>query len=123
MGPIAPMPSPKLLPPAKLANLAAAFATVRVLFRFRGLVLQRPIGRALQILELAGTQGPEKGHKPNSAEEQRRRDEPSQRRHDFRTQASRMAFDVTRIEDVAITIAAISGVTKPAMASGTQIML
>ena len=93
------------------------------LLRFRRLVLEGPIGRALQILELAGTQGPEKGHKPNSAEEQRRRDEPSQRRHDFRTQASRMAFDVTRIEDVAITIAAISGVTKPAMASGTQIML
>ena len=89
----------------------------------RRLVLERPIGRALQILELAGAQGPEEGHKPKTAKKQRRRDKPGQGRHGFRTQASRMALAVTRIDDVAITTAAISGVTKPAMARGTQIIL
>ena len=89
----------------------------------RRLVLERAIGRALQILELAGPQGPEEGHKPKTAEKECRWDEPSQGRHGFLTQASRMAFDATRIDDVAITTAAISGVTKPSMASGTQIIL
>ena len=98
-------------------------AIAGALFRFRRLVLERPIGSALQILELTGTQGPEEGRKPKPAEEERDRDEPSQGRHGFRTQASRMAFAVTRIEDVAITTAAMSGVTNPTIARGTQIML
>lgn len=123
MGPIAHLSRPKAMPPAKLANYGGGVATAEVLFRFRRLVFEGPIGRALQILELTGTQGPEEGHKPKAAEQQRRRDEPSQSRHGFRTQASRMALDVTRIDDVAITTAAINGVTKPAMASGTQMML
>jgi len=120
MGRIAHLSSPKVSLSAKLADLAAE---LEWLLRFRRLVLQRPIGRAFQILELAGPQGPEEGHKPKSAKQKRRRDEPGQSRHGFRTKASRMAFAVTRIEDVAITTAAISGVTKPAMASGTQIIL
>lgn len=77
----------------------------------RGIVLERPIGRALEILELARTERPQKGEQSKAPKKKRSRDEPGERRHDFRIPASRVAFSVTRIDDVDITMAAISGVT------------
>ena len=77
----------------------------------QGFVLQGPIGCPLQILELAGAQGPEKSEKADPAQKQGRRNEPGERRHDSLPPASRAALSVTRIEEVDMTIAAISGVT------------
>ena len=87
------------------------------------IVLERTVGGAFEVLELAGAERPEKRGKPQPAEEQRGRHEPGERRHGGGLPASRSALAVTRIDEVDMTIAAISGVTKPAMASGTQTML
>lgn len=77
----------------------------------RRIVLERAIGSAFEILELARVERPEKGEQAKRAKEQRRWDEPGERGHDFGPPASRAAFSVTRIDEVDITIAAISGVT------------
>ncbi len=75
------------------------------------IVLQRPVGGALEILELTRVQRPEKGRKPKATEQERCRDEPGERRHERPSQERRVALRVTRIEDVDMTMAAISGVT------------
>src|SRR6476660_9519170 len=90
---------------------------------FRRIILQCPISGAFQIIELAGAERPEKGEKADRAEQECRRHEPGKRGHDFRTPASRAALSVTRIDEVDITMAAISGVTQPDMAKGTAMIL
>ncbi len=77
----------------------------------RRIVFQRAIGCAFQVFELAGAQRPQEGDKAKPAKKERRRYQPCECSHDFRTPASRVAFSVTRIDDVDITMAAISGVT------------
>ena len=57
------------------------------------------------------------------AERERRRHEPGQRRHGSTLPASRAALATTRIEEVDMTMAAINGETRPAIASGTQMTL
>jgi len=86
-------------------------AGARSSFIVQGLVFQGTIGCPLQILELAGAQGPEKSEKADRAQKQRRRNEPGERRHESLPPASRAALSVTRIEEVDMTMAAISGVT------------
>ena len=80
----------------------------RIVRRF---VFQRPIRGAFQILELTGAERPEKGEKADPAEQECRRHKPGKRRHDRPPPARRAALTVTRIEDVDMTMAAISGVT------------
>ena len=75
------------------------------------IVFQSPISCAFQVFELAGAQRPQEGDKAKPAKKERRRYQPCECSHDFRTPASRVAFSVTRIDDVDITMAAISGVT------------
>jgi len=89
----------------------------------RGLVLERAIGGAIKIVELAGAERPQKRRKTDAAKQQRHRNQPSERGHDRPLPARRAALRVTRIDEVDMTMAAISGVTKPAMASGTHTAL
>ena len=70
--------------------------------------------RALEIIELTAAQRPEKRGEPQQAEEQCDRDKPGQRRHvraPVWNPDSRIAFAVTRIDDVDMASAATRGVT------------
>ena len=87
------------------------------------LVLERAIGGAFEIVELAGAERPHEGAQTNSTQQQCNRHKPGESGHVRGFPARRSAFAVTRIDELDMTIAAISGVTKPAMASGTQTML
>ena len=94
-------------------------------FVFRRIVLERTVGGAFEVFELARAERPEKCNKAEYAEEQRGRPEPRERRHrgGLPAKKRRNALAVTRIDEVDMTIAAINGVTKPAIASGTQMTL
>jgi len=96
---------------SELAMILGARRRVRSRAIVQGLILEGPIGCPLQILELAGAQGPEESEKADRAQKQGRRNEPGERRHDPLPLARRAALSVTRIEEVDMTIAAISGVT------------
>ena len=84
------------------------------------LVKQNTARRAVEIFVLARSQRPEKGAEPEKPEEQCDRNEIDEHGHDGRTPRwSRKALAMTRIEELDMAIAAISGVTTPAIASGT----
>jgi hypothetical protein len=106
----------------------------------RLLVEQDALGSAVQVVVLAALQRPEEGGKADGAEQQRDRDEIDENIHagallsgpvrgngkarPGRTAtASRNELAVTRMEDDDIATAAMSGVTIPAMASGTATQL
>lgn len=87
------------------------------------IVVENAVRGAFQIVELARFQRPKERRKPRASHEQRRGNEPSERRHGFNLSfivRSLNAFAVTRIDDVDMAIAATRGVTSPAMASGTK---
>jgi hypothetical protein len=91
-----------------------------------GLVVERPPPGTFQIIELAGPEGPEKCRETGAAERQGYRHEPSQSRHgifSFSIPERRKAFSVTASEEADMAIAAISGVTMPAIAMGTNTAL
>ena len=86
---------------------------------------------ALQILKLPGIERPQEGCKPEQAEHQGCGDEPSERCHAWfsfipmgwsasRFVRRRSAFPVTAIDEADMASAAMSGVTNPAIASGTH---
>ena len=89
----------------------------------RRIVLERAIGSAVKVLELTRAERPQEGRKADAAEQQRHRNQPGERGHDRPLPARRAALRVTRMEEVDMTMAAISGVTRPAMANGTQTAL
>src|SRR3954469_11000112 len=79
-------------------------------------------GRAIEILVLSVLERPEKREETGETEPERERHENDEDFHqDLRTAAerARSAFTMTRIDEPDIAAAAISGVTIPAMASGT----
>ena len=94
---------------------------------------------ALQIVELSVANRPDEREQPGQAQTQRQRHEIDEDVHgrtatargtsfDAATAArgirrSRKALSVTRIEEPDIAAAAINGVTKPAIATGTAIAL
>ena len=85
------------------------------------LVLEGAIGCAVEILELAG-QRPDEAENPGHPATAR----PVSAMEAVMLSAlpiSRIAFGVTRIDEVDMAIAASSGVTNPAMASGTKTRL
>jgi hypothetical protein len=85
---------------------------------FKGwIVFKGAIGRAFEIVELARAERPQERCETEPAESKGRRHEPSKRRHGRTLPARRAALATTRIDDVDMTMAAISGVTRPAMAS------
>jgi len=105
----------------------------------RLLVEQDALSGAVQVVVLAALQRPEEGGKADGAKQQRDRDEIDEDIHAVAllssvpgngkarrgrsATASRNELAVTRMEDDDIATAAISGVTIPAMASGTATQL
>lgn len=87
------------------------------------LVFKRTIGGTVEIIELPRTQRPQERNETERAKNERGGDKPSKCRHDRPHPAKREALSVTRIDELDMTMAAMSGVTKPAMASGTQTIL
>lgn len=93
-------------------------------FFFIVIVVQDALGRAVEILELSRAQGPEEGRETDEAQQQRRRDEQQQAAHEaLRSSARRSALQTTTSDELDMATAAISGVTRPATASGTVIVL
>ena len=77
-----------------------------------------PASTVVEIVELPTLQRPEKSRQPQQAEAQRRGDQPQQHLHQTRARFSRRALAITSSDDVDMATAAISGVTRPATASG-----
>src|SRR5690606_3510671 len=81
-------------------------------------VEQDPIGRAFRIVELAMAQRPEERGKPGEAEAERNRYQEQQAAH-LTALASRNDWATTTSDLADVAAAAISGVSRPATASGT----
>lgn len=77
---------------------------------------------AVEIIELACTQGPEEGGEAGQAKQQGDRDKEKHAIH-LTAPLSLRALATTMIDEPDIASAAISGVTLPAMASGTAMAL
>ena len=78
---------------------------------------------ALEVFELSAVERPKERREAKQAEKQRARNEPDQRRHRPSSRCilfSRTALAVTATEEADMAIAAKSGVTRPAMAIGTN---
>lgn len=92
----------------------------------RLVVEQNALRRAVEIVELAGSHAPQKGEKAQSPQAKRDRDEEQQDGQDIfslRTRPARNALRTTMIDELDMATAAISGVTKPMIASGTAAKL
>lgn len=86
-------------------------------------IKQDPAGGAVQILVLPAAQRPQERGQSETTQQQRRRNQIDEDRHDSLVRPSRNALQMTRIEDDDIASAAISGVTRPTIASGTAARL
>ena len=78
---------------------------------------------ALEVFELSAVERPKERREAKQAQKQRARNEPDQRRHHPSSRCilfSRTALAVTATEEADMAIAAKSGVTRPAMAIGTN---
>src|SRR5690348_603595 len=104
-----------------------------------GIVEQNALGRAVEILVLTAAQRPQETAQPETAEEQRHRDQEGEVGHAAATRrgatnltasgsrdrlnrglpSRRMALPITIRDDIDMAAAAISGVTQPAIAIGT----
>lgn len=85
------------------------------------LVVEHAMRRAFEIVELATLHRPDKRCKPEQPEPQRQRHEEDENVH--AALPDRRALSVTRIDEPDIASAAISGVTNPAIATGTATAL
>ena len=111
---------------ATASSYAERFPRVSGACPYRRLVLKRPVGRAFQILVLAGLERPKECGEPNAAHKEGQRNEPCKCGHCANSSFAvrkRSAFTVTMMDDVDIAMAAINGVTIPAMASGMKSIL
>lgn len=88
------------------------------------IIAQDPVCGPIEIIELTALERPHEGCQPDKAQKQGSGNEVDQNAH-VRPPArrARSALSVTMIEDPDMASAAISGVTKPATAIGTAIML
>ena len=77
---------------------------------------QRTILIALGVIELATAHAPDKGGQTQAAQKQGNRNQGAEDTHVFTFM--RNAFRITATEDPDMASAAISGVTKPAIAKG-----
>lgn len=74
---------------------------------------------AFEIVELTAAQRPEESGQSQEAENHGQGNQKQKAVHHFLPRARRIALPMTRIEEDDIAIAAISGVTSPAIANGT----
>lgn len=87
----------------------------------RLIVGDRPPGGAIEIIILAVLERPEKGRKAEPAKRDRKRHQIEQDLHQAVSlcRRARKALSITSSDEPDIAAAAISGVARPAMASGT----
>ena len=85
-------------------------------------IRENPGGLALRIVELVVAESPEEPGEREATQRQRSRNEDDEDVHDD-DRGSRMAFSTTTIELADMKIAARSGVTSPARATGTATTL
>lgn len=87
----------------------------------RIIIGDRPPGGAIEIVILAIPERPQKGRKAEPAKRDRKRHQIEQDFHQAGSlcRRARKALSITSSDDPDIAAAAISGVTRPAMASGT----
>lgn len=87
----------------------------------RLIVGDRPPGGAIEIVILAAPERPQKGGKAERAKPDRKRHQIEQDFHQAGSlcRRARKALSITRSDEPDIAAAAISGVTRPAIASGT----
>lgn len=87
----------------------------------RLIIGDRPPGGAIEIVILAAPERPQKGRKAERAKPDRKRHQIEQDFHQagFLCRRARKALSITSSDELDIAAAAISGVTRPAMASGT----
>ena len=105
-------PSDRPYPPAELSVLGQI------------IIADRPPGGAFEIVKLAVAQRPQEGGKSEAAERQREGREVHDDIHrEPCARCALSAFKVTKIEELDIAKAAMSGVTPPSTASGTAIRL
>lgn len=89
-------------------------------------VLKGTPPRTVEVLVLTAVERPEERDKPQQTEQQRAGDEPGKGGHFASSKCmvlSLTALAVTAIEEADMAMAASSGVTRPAAASGTKIAL
>ncbi len=88
------------------------------------IIADRPPRRAFEIVKLAVAQRPQEGGKSEAAERQREGHEVEENSHrEPCARCALRAFNVTKIEELDIAKAAMSGVTPPSTASGIAIRL
>src|SRR5260221_11372761 len=80
-------------------------------------VVEDALGGAIEVVELARAQRPEEGQQADQAEAERQRDEKEKDAH-RRDPPKRSALPITSSEEPDMAMAAISGLTGPALASG-----
>lgn len=85
--------------------------------------MKNTFSSAARVIELTRTQGPQKGTKTEHAHAKSNGNQKQKCCHDSFPLFTRSAFTVTTIEEPDMAIAAMSGVTRPASAIGTAIML
>ncbi len=102
-------------------NWKRLFSTdLSVVFVVRRVVVeQNPVRRAVEIVELTVFQRPEEGDQAEQAKPDRDGDQIQQAGHGRALRPTRSALPTTAIDEPDMAIAATSGVTWPAMASGT----
>lgn len=124
-----PQAAPAMRAPVRRQRLRLMLSDFRgsaALAGYRRLVFKRPVGRAFHILVLAGLERPKECGEPNAAHKEGQRNEPCKCGHCANSSFAvrkRSAFTVTMMDEVDIAIAAINGVTIPAMASGMKSIL
>jgi len=88
------------------------------------IIVQDAFGGTVEVVELPAAQGPQERRQPDQAEQQGRGDQEQQATHGLRpSRDRRRALPTTTSDELDMATAAISGVTSPATASGTVIVL
>ncbi len=80
-------------------------------------------GGAIKIIVLSALERPHEGEQPGNTHQERDRDQEEETHVRAVPPPMRNAFATTRMEDSDMAIAAMRGVTKPAIAIGTATML
>lgn len=92
----------------------------RVRVRRRLVVEQDAVSGAVEILELARPQRPQEGAEPYRSEQERGWNKEQKTVHDMvLARPRRKALPITTMDELDMAMAATSGVTSPAAASGT----
>jgi len=103
----------------KLDLISGALGARRSLLLTGFVIRDRAPSRAFEVVILAAPERPEECQQPDKTQSQRKRHEDHQDFHDIPRGCALSAFSMTSRDEPDIAAAAISGVTRPAIAIGT----